>query len=226
MSLRFGAFYEGGRYHVFNRATEGREIFTDWRDLERFCDLLELVSTEERIVSVQAIKKGDINDKIDAIKSAQRLVTIEAFSILPNHFHLLLKQECENGVARFMQKLLAGYSKYFNTRYNRSGRLWMGTYKYIEIESDDDYLRVGSYVSRNHEVHNFTDTVSPLRTNSSYGDMVGITNHAFCDSAYLLESFGGVANYMEISREVIDNIKRMRESANISKEEKNLLLED
>ena len=224
MSLRFGTFYEGGRYHVYNRSVEGIEIFRDWRDLERFCDLLELVTTEERIVSVQATKKGDTEGKLEQVKKAQKLVTIEAFAVLPNHYHLLLKQEVDNGVARFMQKLGAGYSLYFNKRYTRSGTLWMGPYKYTEIENESDYLRIGSYVSRNHEIHRFVDTVSPRRTNSSYTAMTGNIQYPFCEHQYLLDSFGGVDAYQNVSKRIIEEILRMRgKSIN---EEYDLFLED
>ena len=35
---------------------------------------------------------------------------------MPNHFHLLVHEKIENGISKFMQKLLTAYTMYFNKK--------------------------------------------------------------------------------------------------------------
>jgi putative transposase len=68
---------------------------------------------------------------------------------MPNHFHLLLREVTEGGIALFMQKLTTGYTMYFNKRHERSGSLFEGTYKARHAD-EDCYLRyLISYIHLN-----------------------------------------------------------------------------
>jgi len=55
--------------------------------------------------------------------------TLICYCLMPNHFHLLLKQNGEIGIDKFMLKLMTSYSKYFNTRHKRIGHVFQGRFK-------------------------------------------------------------------------------------------------
>jgi putative transposase len=77
------------------------------------------------------------------------LVSIGAYCLMPNHFHLLVKEEFEGGIAKFMQRLLTGYTMYFNKKHDRTGPLFAGVFKSRHV-ADDRYLqRVASYIHLN-----------------------------------------------------------------------------
>ena len=68
---------------------------------------------------------------------------------MPNHFHLLIREKTEGGIAKFMQKLCTGYTMYFNTKHERTGALFAGTFKSKHVP-DDQYLKhLVSYIHLN-----------------------------------------------------------------------------
>jgi putative transposase len=79
----------------------------------------------------------------------QSLVSVLAYSLMPNHFHLVLEQLVEDGISSFMRKLSTGYSMYFNTRYEHSGVLFQGRFKSSHIDSESYFRYIFSYVHLN-----------------------------------------------------------------------------
>ncbi|MCX6787532.1 MAG: transposase, partial [Candidatus Kaiserbacteria bacterium] len=107
----------GESYHIYNRGVDKRDIFTDTKDLERFKESIRQFNQIEGIGSLELHHK-----QMRALDSHQQiqsepLVAIIAFCINPNHFHFILKQLVDDGVAKFLQKLQAGYTYYFNQKY-------------------------------------------------------------------------------------------------------------
>ncbi len=68
------------------------------------------------------------------------IVKILAYCLMPNHFHLLLKETTEGGISKFMQKFGDGFTKYINIKYNETGRIFQGSYKAKTI-TDDEFIR-------------------------------------------------------------------------------------
>ncbi len=76
----------------------------------------------------------------------KKVVKILCFCLLDNHFHLLLKETREDGIALFMQKLGTGMAMHFNTKYKEKGSLFQGSYRARTIQ-DDNYLQyVSAYI--------------------------------------------------------------------------------
>lgn len=78
-----------------------------------------------------------------------QIVSILAFCCMPNHFHLLLKQQRDQGIARFTSQLQNGYAKYFNLKTKRFGALFQSMFKAVRIESDEQLLHVARYIHLN-----------------------------------------------------------------------------
>lgn len=77
------------------------------------------------------------------------MVEIVAYCLMPNHFHLLVREIEDNGISKFMQKVTTGYTMYFNRRNDRSGALFQGKFKATHV-ADDRYLRyLISYIHLN-----------------------------------------------------------------------------
>ena len=77
------------------------------------------------------------------------LVEILAFYFMPNHIHLLLRQNRENGITQFMQKFGTGYATYFNKKYNRKGHLFQNRFKAVHIKTNDQLKNVFVYIHTN-----------------------------------------------------------------------------
>ena len=68
------------------------------------------------------------------------LVEIYVYCLMPNHFHLALKEVSDKGTEKFMRKLCTSYVMYYNNKYNHSGTIFQGEYKSKLIDSDE-YMR-------------------------------------------------------------------------------------
>src|SRR6266853_650766 len=113
-------FSLGEYYHVYNRGSDKRRVFLSPRDYDRFVALLYMCNSPEPVhISLQGKSLSDLLK----IKHKKRLVDIGVYCMMPNHFHLLLRERVENGISQFMHKLATGYTMYFNKKNNRSGSL-------------------------------------------------------------------------------------------------------
>lgn len=136
-------------YHVYNRGVDKRIIFLDKRDRERFLCLLFLSnSTKFFNISNHCDDPWSFDMSVTE-ERGDRLVSICAWVLMPNHFHFLIKEEVEGGISKFMQRVSAGYTKYFNKKYHRTGSLLEGTFK-AEHADEDRYLKyLLSYIHLN-----------------------------------------------------------------------------
>lgn len=77
------------------------------------------------------------------------LVEILAFCLMPNHFHIMVKQITDNGITIFMRKLGTGYTNYFNEKYKRSGALFQGIYKSALVNRENHFIHLPYYIHLN-----------------------------------------------------------------------------
>lgn len=119
MSVRNLQFAEEEYYHVYNRGVEKRKIFLDVKDHKRFITLLYSANSDSSVHLSNYQGKALLD-----IPRGTPLAALGAWCLMPNHFHLLLKETHSGGISAFLQKLLTGYSMYFNKKYNRTGSLF------------------------------------------------------------------------------------------------------
>jgi len=79
----------------------------------------------------------------------KRTVKLVAFTLMPNHFHLLLKEIKEGGIATYMQRLQNSFTKYSNIKNETSGHLFQGPYRLVHIADNDQLLYTSAYIHRN-----------------------------------------------------------------------------
>ena len=82
-------------------------------------------------------------------KSDKSLVDILAYCLIPNHFHLVLRQKSKDGITKFMNRIGTAYSMYFNTKYRHSGVLFQGRFKSVHIDSEQYFRYIFSYIHLN-----------------------------------------------------------------------------
>jgi putative transposase len=107
---------------------------------------------------------------------------------MPNHFHILIKQEIEGGITKFMKKISTAYSMFFNIKYDRQGSLFSGRFKSKLVGSDDIYLKyLFAYIHMNPLSIGFSNWENEIMTDnqkmknfllsykySSYQDYLGV----------------------------------------------------
>lgn len=120
--------------HVFNRGNSKIQIFKDSEDYLHF------------IAKMASLKR-------------KMHISIYSYCIMPNHFHILLKEH--NGkTTLYMRSLQISYSKYFNFKYKHSGHVFEGRYKNKILHDDFDFINVKSYIESNPIKDRLVDNIS------------------------------------------------------------------
>lgn len=137
-------------YHVYNRGVEKRITFVDDKDYQVFMRYFYEYLTPAKPVKLSGLL-GDSSNKYYNYrrKNYADKIRLSAFSLMPNHFHFLLRQEDTSAMAEFLQSLMVRYSLYFNRRHQRVGALFQSRYKAVVIKDDEHFFAVERYILRN-----------------------------------------------------------------------------
>lgn len=137
-------FAPGEYYHVYNRGVEKRDIFRSEADRLRFQKLLYIANGNNPVV--YKLVQGRTLELIDR---GEPLVAIGAYCLMPNHFHVLLKEVRDGGLSEFLKKLTTGYSMYFNKTHERVGPLFQSRFKAEHVDNDEYLKYLYSYIHLN-----------------------------------------------------------------------------
>jgi putative transposase len=145
MSIRKVNLVEGEYYHIYNRGNSKQKIFQDKEDYLRFLGLLYACNSENNFRIFGLEKKESPYD----FERNKQIVSIGAYCLMPNHFHILITQQKEGGISKFIQKVTTAYVMYYNKKYKRTGGLFEGKFK-VEHSGNDRYLKyLYSYIHLN-----------------------------------------------------------------------------
>jgi len=202
-------FEIGGVYHVINRGVERRRIFMKRQDYSRFIFGLEFFNKKQSNNLWELVSEagpGPASERIEKERKRKRgsIVELMAFTLMPNHYHLVVREIRKGGISLFMNKL-GGYTTYFNKQYNRVGPLFQSRYKAIPIQTEIQLGNTFTYVHTNPveikepswkdlKVENKRNAINWLETYkwSSYHDYVG--NPVFPEvirRKFFLDLYGG-----------------------------------
>jgi REP element-mobilizing transposase RayT len=152
--MRNFVYSNGGFYHVYNRGVDKRDIFVDDDDKRRFIESMYRAT-------VDSINGGTLVN-----------VSISCYCLMDNHFHILLQQKNDQGVGKLMHRLGVSYTKYFNKKYGRSGRLFESVYRAKTVMTDAHLLHLSRYIFTNP-----VDIVRPRWKESGLKDIDSVMNY-------------------------------------------------
>lgn len=143
-------------YHIYNRGTNKQDIFLDTRDWVRFLFLIIYFQSSSHIYNIgfyvsNFIKNSVFNISERKLKeiTEKRAVKLINFCLMPNHFHLTVRETQKGGIPKYMEKVQKAYTKYFNAKYKRSGHLFQGPYKIVYEGTEEQMLYLSAYIHRN-----------------------------------------------------------------------------
>lgn len=151
--IRKDSLINGEVYHIYTRSIAKFVIFNDDFENDRIIKLMNYYRYQDfrhKFSQFHGFSKQFQNSLIDKLKKQNELlVDIIAFCIMPTHIHLILKQVADDGISKYMARVLNGYSRYFNTKHQRLGPLWSGRFKSVLINDDDQLLHLTRYIHLN-----------------------------------------------------------------------------
>lgn len=177
-------YVENGVYHIYNRGVEKRDIFTSKNDYIVFLYFLK-----QYLLSLDDPEKDhSTKERILLRRSFKDKIEIMAFCLMPNHFHLVVRQKGKNDMTEFMKCLGTSYSMYFNGKYSRVGSLFQGRYKAALVLSDDYLLHLTRYVHLNPVEAGLCDLAEKYEF-SSYKDYIGENKIKWISPKFVLDYF-------------------------------------
>ncbi|MEN6321687.1 MAG: transposase [Syntrophaceae bacterium] len=178
----------GVLHHVMGRGIERSDIFFDNKDRNDF---------------INRLSKLDEEGAVD----------VYAWSLMPNHFHLLLKTK-NRPLSSSMRKILTGYVVNFNRRHKRYGHLFQNRYKSIVCQEDAYLMELVRYIHLNPLRAGLVKDMNGLNRSpwSGHSALMGKVERQWQDTEYVLSYFGGKRvrrkNYYKYVAEGIDAGRR------------------
>ncbi|MBI2450060.1 MAG: transposase [Candidatus Nealsonbacteria bacterium] len=156
--IRKFKFAQNNYYHICNRSNDESAIFIDERDYSRFLFFIFAYQAPLSFYNIGRqssyfLKYSQFNIPEETVRQIadKRIVELNIFTVMPNHFHLLVQEKTDNsnGISHYLQRIQTGYAKYFNTKYKKHGHLFQGAFRAIPVETDEQLLYLSAYIHRN-----------------------------------------------------------------------------
>ncbi len=203
MPFRTTPFVNDQYYHIYNRGTEKRHIFENRHDYHRFLQTINYYQIEGPKPKFSHFPSLLVSE----LDISKKIVEIVAFCLMPNHFHLLIKQTKENGITEFVGKLSNSYTKYYNAKYNRAGPLFQGEFKAVLVESNEQLLHLSRYIHLNPLISYLVKKLNQYEW-SSYQEYIGDSFSNNCAKDVILSFYKQPKDYKQF---VMDQISYAQE---------------
>jgi putative transposase len=124
----------GNTYHIYNRGSNYQDTF--------FCD-------QDYQLFLEKFKYYLRNH-----------CSLYAFTLLPNHYHLLLRVHDNEAGSRFSQqfmRFILSYTNKVNFKMKRNGSLFLARFRRIKVDTEDYLKRLVYYIHHNPVKHNVSN---------------------------------------------------------------------
>ncbi len=180
-ALQFNTYY-----HIFNRGTNGENIFLEEQNYPYFLQLYE--------------------------KHISPIAETCAFCLMKNHFHLAVRIRSEVEIAMDLQNasqtenikpgivgmkfsnFFNAYAKSINKKYNRTGSLFEHPFGRIPIHSSRQLWAVIAYIHQNPQKHQFVEDFRDWKY-SSYPLLIS-EKDTFLNKKTVFDCFGSLNTYI------------------------------
>jgi len=201
MPVRKVPLVTGKFYHVINRGNGGSVVFKEEGDYGKFLEALFYYQNKEPglklshfsrlLLELQREKKKDFMEKKDF------WVEIIAYCLMPNHFHLLLKQSSNKGISNFMRLVQNSYSSSFGLKYSHKGSLFEDRFKAIEVSKEEQFLHLSRYIHLNPYSSGLVKSLPDLLrySYSSLPEYLDVKIERVCQKSMVLNEFKTRVDY-------------------------------
>jgi REP element-mobilizing transposase RayT len=172
-------------YHIYNRGVGGQSIF---REEENYHYLLRLVKDYAHQIQIAVI----------------------AYCLMPNHYHLLLRQEGGESAGLLPQLAFNRYTKAFNKRYRRTGTLFEGRYRSVWVDNTDYLFHLCRYIHANPVKAGLTSRPQDWPF-SNYLEWMGMRDGMLVDRDFVSESFPQRHRYRVFVMEYLEKTSALPE---------------
>ncbi|MFA5791491.1 MAG: transposase [Candidatus Paceibacterota bacterium] len=192
----FKKFTSGNIYHIYNRGNNKEKIFFNDQDYKAFLFRFGLCLgfTEEELNKEKFIAMP--YSRIRITQTIKNNFKLHVFSLMPNHFHLIIEQIGDISISNLMLKVCTSYVRYMNKKYKRVGHAFQDKFKAILIENNPQLMWTSAYIHMNAVKDRIVKHPSEYLW-SSYNDYASNRNLSIINKELLLGTFGDVENFIK-----------------------------
>lgn len=218
MPIRKLSLVSDETYHIFNRGVNKRSIFEDKYDYLRFVKTLEYYQICKPLLKFSKFLELTRSQKKIMLENSSHIkqVQYESYCLMPNHFHLLVKQNADNGISNLLRLVLNSYTKYFNIKHDRIGPLWQGQFKAVHVNNENQLLHVSRYIHLNPYSASLVKTFQKLCT-YRWSSLHQYIEHVegICDTNLILSFFKNRLEYKSFLQNHADYQRSLKESEHL-----------
>lgn len=145
-------FAPGEYYHIYNRTIFNIPEFEDYENANKLAQCFLLANSTESSTAFNYLRNSDNANFRKAAETALRgdkFVDIVSYVIMPDHYHLLVKELRERGITDFLRRCNTSIAKYINTKKERKGPLFESNFKSKHVDSNTYLLHLSLYIHLN-----------------------------------------------------------------------------
>lgn len=193
MAVRKTILATGEIYHVFNHSVAGIPIFKGAREGNIFLEAMKFYLQPDPPTRFSIYRTSR---NVFPIKLTSPIVTIICFCIMPNHFHLMLRQEKDDGIRQFMHRISNSFAHYYAIRNKQRGHIFEGNFKAVRVETEEQLLHLSRYIHLN-PVTAYLVNKPEDYPYSSYRVYLGEESSEIVDPTVVLSHFSSREKYRE-----------------------------
>ena len=189
-------------YHIYNRGVARQPTFFEKKDYEhllltfRYYRLKKLPKRLSYFLKIPSSERDAWLS--DHERTSEKLVEINCFVLMPNHFHIVVKQLHDGGITTFLRNATNSYTRYVNTKNNRVGPLFQGEFRAVLIETNGQLLHVSRYIHLNP----FVSSVTKQEDLESYAwsslpTFLGLRSLPYLEPGLILDQFSDYKSYRD-----------------------------
>ena len=162
-------------YHIYNRGAHRENIFYEYVNYRYLESLMMKYSQQSH-------------------------VTIAAYCLMPNHYHIIAKQRPSGSLSSFLKKTFSAFTQAMNKRYGSSGTFFQGQAKIKEITNDEYCLQVIRYVHLNPVTAKLVTSADKWEY-SNYQEWIGQRGNDLMDNELRITYFADAKEYQQFVEE-------------------------
>jgi len=203
-------------YHLYNRGVAKQPIFSNKSDYQHLLTTFRFYLEKEPSGKLSQADAEMLKAIFDQDPNNPQVVVL-AYCLMPNHFHLLVKQLTEGGITSFMRHSLDSYTRYFNVKYDRVGTLFQGSFRAQLVENDNQLIHLSRYIHLNPFMSGLINKVQDYEWSSYKTYIVGKVG-LVGDTKMILDFFNSPNKYKEFVEDYADYAKTYHQLQNLTLE--------
>ncbi|OGK66264.1 hypothetical protein A2313_02620 [Candidatus Roizmanbacteria bacterium RIFOXYB2_FULL_41_10] len=180
-------------YHLYNKTIDHRTIFVEQPLVHLFVDLIRYYQPKKHLLRYSHYQKLEPTTQDEYWQNRQAInnqqIELLAYVLMPNHFHLLVKQKLKNGVVQFISQVTNAFTRAYNCYHQRLGPIFLPRFKAKIILSREQLIHTSRYIHLNPYSSGIVKNINILKNYQSSSLPEYLIKPKICQTDLILSLF-------------------------------------